>query len=636
MAAAAWQNYRDFYVSIERDSAGQLSVQAEAPDGGEASCVISLPVTAEQTVQAIKVLAEARFMAPNSPLPPALVEFGSKLYEGVFSGTVRDLYIRARYDAESARAGLRIQLRLNQAPDLAPLPWEVMFDGRDFLALAAGSPIVRYLELANPARPLQVGLPLRVLVTISSPDDLPPLDAGAEKRRMQAALGPLTEKRLVEITFSPEGTLSGLQSVIRAASAAAAPFHVWHFIGHGLYDEVSHSSMLMFRSEGGSALPVTDFQLGTLFNSTPELRLALLNACEGARAAAANPYSGVAAALVTRGIPAVIGMQFEISEAVASLFAGEFYASLVDGLPVEAALTEARRAIFLQSSLVEWATPILFMRTRDGQLFDTGAALKRAPAPRPTTSHGVEVTDDLVGKRLVEGMSRASSEAIDGIDRLFGQLRKEMLSIGRPARAAAPRSAAQPPPTLETPAAALPDEASAPQPDAGPDVHAEQITEDVIDAVSDTVHQMPTSIHDIIYLPLPHRPKTDESELLSEPWRIVLELYIKGESRRLIGLDLYGEAVLGRGTTAGGETVIFNLEPFGARPLGVSRRHLRFKPTAEALYAIDENSTNGSSINGELCTPGEEMPLASHDALRLGKMDFMVYFLKWPGGEAKA
>ncbi|HEX2370177.1 MAG TPA: CHAT domain-containing protein, partial [Acidimicrobiia bacterium] len=55
------------------------------------------------------------------------------------------------------------------------------------------------------------------------------------------------------------------------------------------------------------------------------LRLALLNACEGARGSASDPFAGAAQSLVQQGIPAVIAMQFPITDRAAILFAQEFY-----------------------------------------------------------------------------------------------------------------------------------------------------------------------------------------------------------------------------------------------------------------------------------------------------------------------
>ena len=63
------------------------------------------------------------------------------------------------------------------------------------------------------------------------------------------------------------------------------------------------------------------------------LRLAILNACEGARTSRSDPFAGVAGSLVQRDIPAVVAMQFEISDEAAIVFAGEFYEQLAAGSP---------------------------------------------------------------------------------------------------------------------------------------------------------------------------------------------------------------------------------------------------------------------------------------------------------------
>jgi hypothetical protein len=104
------------------------------------------------------------------------------------------------------------------------------------------------------------------------------------------------------------------------------------------------------------------------------LRLAVLNACEGARTSRADPFAGAAQSLVQQGVPAVIAMQFEITDQAAVVFTHEFYAALADSYPVDAALAEARKAIFAQGNDVEWGTPVLTMRAPDGRIFNVERA----------------------------------------------------------------------------------------------------------------------------------------------------------------------------------------------------------------------------------------------------------------------
>ena len=110
--------------------------------------------------------------------------------------------------------------------------------------------------------------------------------------------------------------------------------------------------------------------LGMLLHDHESLRVAVLNACEGARTSKRDPFAGSAQTLVQQGIPAVIAMQFEIADDVASTFAHEFYGALADGYPIDAAVTEARKAIFATGREVEWATPVLYLRAPDGRIFD--------------------------------------------------------------------------------------------------------------------------------------------------------------------------------------------------------------------------------------------------------------------------
>jgi hypothetical protein len=401
-----WKTYRDFILRIEPAEQGRYRVEAEGP-GGEADALFSLPFDDKDLKIFLLEVGRPRQAVSRGRVPEPMqqtVNFGQRLFDAVMQGSVRDVFVRARHDAEQAGEGLRLQLRLADAPELADLPWEFLYDGRDFLALSDETPIIRYLELPNPPRPMRVDLPLRILVSISSPDDLPPLDVDAERAKIERSLRHLTARGLVEVDFADDASLPTLQRTLRQARGAGRPYHVWHYIGHGMFDPTSEASVLAFTSESGTSYHVGGFQLGTLFNSYPDLRLALLNACEGARASQADPFAGVAAALVERGVPAVIGMQFEITDRAAITFSGEFYAALVDGLPVDAALIEARRAVFFLPNWVEWATPVLFMRVRDGQLFDISAETR----DRVKTDHDVVLP---IGRSDDAGLSAGETGA---------------------------------------------------------------------------------------------------------------------------------------------------------------------------------------------------------------------------------
>ena len=63
-------------------------------------------------------------------------------------------------------------------------------------------------------------------------------------------------------------------------------------------------------------------------------------------------------------MPAVVAMQFEISDEAAIVFAEELYTTLIGRqYPIDAAVSEARKAVFTEVNEIEWATPVLFLRT---------------------------------------------------------------------------------------------------------------------------------------------------------------------------------------------------------------------------------------------------------------------------------
>jgi hypothetical protein len=147
-------------------------------------------------------------------------------------------------------------------------------------------------------------------------------------------------------------------------------YHVFHYIGHGGYDKASDDGVLVLEDGNQRSRLVSGIELGTILADETTLRLAVLNACEGARTSLSDPFSGVATSLVRLEIPAVIAMQLEITDRAAITFAAELYAALADGYAIDAALAEARKAIFADENEVEWATPVLFMRVPDGRIFD--------------------------------------------------------------------------------------------------------------------------------------------------------------------------------------------------------------------------------------------------------------------------
>ena len=364
--------YNEFALKFRKIDSGKFLAEARC-NLGEAEKEFSLPFDDKELENFILRHCQPRRAVTRSWTPDTLrpiSDFGKRLFDTVISDSVRDLFFTALQDTRTQEKGLRIKLSYNNAPNLGNVPWEMMFDGRDFLSLSNASPITRYVDTTNPTRTLKVEAPLRILVTASSPTGLQQLEIEEERRQLETVLTPLAILGYVKVDFTPDGSLQTLQRMLRQAESLGEPYHIWHYIGHGKYDSNKHSSALIFEGENNQPEPATGFELGTLFNSYPSLRLAVLNACEGARSSKEDILSSVASGLVERGLAVVIAMQFEITDKAAIVFSEELYASVIDGLPIDSALTEARRSIFFLPNHVEWITPVLFMRVEDGKIFD--------------------------------------------------------------------------------------------------------------------------------------------------------------------------------------------------------------------------------------------------------------------------
>jgi formylglycine-generating enzyme required for sulfatase activity len=378
--------YLDFELQIEQTTLeGQYHVSVTASPAGETQQPLEIPFPfnardlerLQDKVENALLRSRMRSRRALSPEEKVVRQFGHNLFETVFQGDVRGLFYESRLKADMAGMGIRLKLRL-RPPEFARLPWEFLWDTRrkEYICLSSQTPIVRYLELARPIPPVKADLPLRILGMIASPYDLPELDVAAEKQRMEKALDGQSG---IELTWLEGQTAADLQRALRRAERE--PYHIFHFVGHGNFDSERAEGVLWLADEQERAARLTATQLARLLGDHRGLRLAVLNACEGAQGSELDVFSSTAATLVQRGIPAVLAMQYEISDRAATMLAENFYESLAIGWPVDAAVAEARKAITMDNDRsLEWGTPVLFMRSKDGRIFDVQPMPSRTPA----------------------------------------------------------------------------------------------------------------------------------------------------------------------------------------------------------------------------------------------------------------
>jgi hypothetical protein len=124
-------------------------------------------------------------------------------------------------------------------------------------------------------------------------------------------------------------------------------------------------------------------------------------------------------------------------------------------------------------------------------------------------------------------------------------------------------------------------------------------------------------------LPIPH------SHHPGHVWPpYAVELFVTGEHIPIL-LPLQGTAVLGRSESDQAEQHV-DLTIYGARALGVSRRHATIRFSDEDCLLEDLASSNGTWLNGNRLTPYQPHPLQSGDMIRLGQLILLVYFKETP------
>src|SRR5271165_406566 len=358
--------------------------------GGEPSG--SLKLNVEEVLGRLPVL-EATVLAsavPRRSVPVAeqpVREVGRLLFEALFSGPVYGIYRASLAVARERGTRLRLVLRLT-APELAALPWEMLFDPETDTYVCRQEPLVRHVSAPYTPDPLEVRPPLRILGLVASPRGLPLLDVDTEIERLERALARPIAEGLIEVAWVREATWSEVHSQLLAGE-----WHALHFVGHSHYDLEADEGVIALVGENGRAdLIEADRFADLLGEAQPVPRLVVLNSCSSGKAGELDLFSGTAAALAHRGITSVAAMQFTISDNAAIAFARGFYTAIANGRGVDQATRSGRISILGIPRSLEWLTPVLYLRGEATQLF----TLNGQPAADRYTSVSRQVFE---GKR---------------------------------------------------------------------------------------------------------------------------------------------------------------------------------------------------------------------------------------------
>ena len=320
-------------------------------------------------------------------LEPA--QYGAHLFQALFpdgddllAGYRESLAIAGH---ESKRLRLRLHVAASAPPALQDLHWELLYDRRRQIALGHSQEIAfsRYLGVAlEPGRAV-IGQP-RLLVVLSCPRDLadydlPVVERDTLLRALEQALVPLEGLMAWEF-FEGPATIERIRDRL-----VAGRFHALHLAAHGLLPPDEPTARLVLETGDRRASFIDEKLFSAAFADQESLRLVSLIACNGGAPTGREPFSGLAPALVRRGVPAVVAMRRQISLDGATRFTEHFYRNLARSAQVDVAVNEARLQLYLgEPDSPEWGTPALFMRLAQGRLW-------RSP------SQGVEAGPDSRG-----------------------------------------------------------------------------------------------------------------------------------------------------------------------------------------------------------------------------------------------
>ncbi len=307
--------------------------------------------------------------------PPAQAQ---QLYQSLFREGLQEVLLQLR----GAARGEPLLLRLNPgAPELHAVPWEALCrpgTTLDFLGTSPELCLARGASSTKSFEACRVQGAVRLLV-------ISPSDAGAPER-LRAALH--SSIQAGELEWLPPLTSAHASKayVLQRLRQQPVP-HILHFIGHGGLDEGGNPTLRLGDKEGEESWLKVELlakELEALFRA--ELRLVVLEACEGARP---GTLPSAAALLAQAGAGAVVAHLWPVRADVARRCSVSFYRSLGGTAAhrgdVARSLHDARRTLLAEfEESAEAFSPVLYLRGYDTTLFDFQGRKLPAVPPRPS------------------------------------------------------------------------------------------------------------------------------------------------------------------------------------------------------------------------------------------------------------
>lgn len=324
----------------------------------------------EPAAEPAEIRASFGRIASGTPARGEVASFGRHLFHSLLGDAV---WQAIRDTAGDELIELALSFPASET-DLHRLPWESMHSGTFFLSAEPGRLVAITRLIPGPsAEAATRTVEPQVLFVVGAPLTDPELKPGAEylglMRRLEASGLGLSSNLLLQASAER----------LREAVLELRP-SVVHFITHGAFSGGQAVLKMVDKDNPGKMKELTAAQLAGILLEPPGENaegwqgpaIVVLNACYTGQvfggSAGALPVDRkmkpLAAELVQRGIPLVVGMGGRVADRACRIFTRRFYETILQGDPIRG-IAQGRRAGHGEGTspedTLDWALPVLFL-----------------------------------------------------------------------------------------------------------------------------------------------------------------------------------------------------------------------------------------------------------------------------------
>jgi class 3 adenylate cyclase/CHAT domain-containing protein len=297
-----------------------------------------------------------------------LKEYGSLLYDELIP-----LQVKERI-AKTEEKNLMLAIDDN----LVHIPWELLYDGKDFFCqrFSIGRIVSTRQAVSVAARAISRPLKMQILA-----DPRGDLSASYEE-------GVAIKDEMVKLEDWVDVTLKTTSITMDYVKAKIRNFDIVHYAGHGEHDAVNPAESGWIMGDG----KLSAREIMNMAGAMPMPSLIFSNACQTGQtdewrigADYERKIFGLANAFLLSGVQHYIGTFWEIPDEAGRHFAAQFYRSLIEGTTVGEALRLAKLSLIDKygEDTIVWASYMLYGDPTTQYIFPEMAAQEEAEAAAP-------------------------------------------------------------------------------------------------------------------------------------------------------------------------------------------------------------------------------------------------------------